>query len=326
MRSTWLLESVESQTIDCELIFGREPLLRTISSVPHDVILDHVRYYRQIIRTNPWPNIRLESSFSVFLEDYYRAAVAYIETAFELLHSFPWTDSSAFKSQYEKALASEALRGQFGKRSETGLDARLEAGLLEIENLFCGAIPGDIVNETIQVLCSPTTPSLSAEAALLKDFVELRAIVPRKPCIEQVVSLNNDSEEIAWRFLRRHCRWSIEQMAFYYDQFESPIFGSSVLSAEKARAAQADKRRRTILKLAETVSPAVFAQVMKVAQELTMLNHINLALEPSFSFKGGPGLLHGMAFRHGSRLGLQGSIPQADISALKWQLLKQKDP
>ena len=56
------------------------------------------------------------------------------------------------------------------------------------------------------------------------------------------------------------------------------------------------------------------------ADALVALNYLNLALEPSFSFKGAPGLLHLLIFEAGSRNGLNVGSAADQIQRNKWKL------
>lgn len=317
--SDTIISTVEKRTKECELLFGRERLLHTISDFPQRFQTDHVNYYRTVVRQNEWPHTDRDSDFATFLSEYLAAALAYVESAFVVLEKYPWTNNASASALLLLAHGVEALRGQFGKRSPTGLDARLDDCIASLEKELSTCLPKDEQEAAVHALCSPTAPQLSAEAALITEFHAFKSILPSEPTLDCLLAVSGEDEEVVWRFLRRHCRWSVAQLSFYYRHLETQ---AALLTTQQTRALQSTYRL-SLLRLLDRTCPAdQYRYILSLSKDATALNHLNLTLEPSFSFKGGPGLILGMLFKRGANLGSQAMITQSAISNHKWSMLR----
>src|SRR5690606_24277546 len=125
-RAVEVLHRVETRVIAREEQFGRAKLLRIANEFDHLALVSHTAYYRRVIRETRWPNeVLADSSISSFIDGFEKSALAYVDVGFQSLNYLNSGEETGFPSAYKAVVASEALRGQFGKSSPDGLDARL---------------------------------------------------------------------------------------------------------------------------------------------------------------------------------------------------------
>lgn len=280
----------------------------------------HVDRYRIIVRTGWWPNEDRATSFGTFCSEYLQSTVSYANVGFDALAFLAGSTTWTLGEIFQRVVASEALRGQFGKRSPTGLDRRLDQSVEKLEAIVLDELGGHAINDQINLLCTPTEPWVSAEAALMEDFAVLRNFFPSPPSIAEILAADASRQETVWTFLRRHVRWNVERLQRYYMEFGTSMFDRWLFDARQQRIALAEQRRSLLAEISDRARPEAANDIVTLAEEATILNHLNLALEPCFSFKGGPGVPHGLIFRAAanSELGLQ--IAQDRLLIDKWEL------
>lgn len=318
--STAIVARVEQNIRQQELKFGRKILLQTIAGMGSDVVVEHVARYRAVIRTGKWPNENRPSPFETFCSEYERSAHAYVNVGFEALRFIEGSSCASQSEIYQRVAASEALRGQYGKRSPTGLDRRLEQTVDALAACIAEARGDDALDEQLNLLCLPTMGFISAEAALLEDFAPLRKAFPGPPTIDDLVNASYRDQEVAWTFLRRHAKWSLACLHNCYVQFGTHLFREWMERARQRRQDLAIQREVLIAEISRTLSPAAATEIMTLATEAMVLNQLNLTLEPSCSFKGGPGLAHGVIFGTAPAADLSTDIAQERLLRDKWTL------
>lgn len=317
-RSAIMLNVIEANIRDKEEKFGRERLLRTIAEIPRVDRAQHIERYRNVIRSNHWPNEANFSSLDKFLDDYQRSAQIYVSVGFEALDFIAGTSALSLDEIYARVLGSEALRGQFGKRCPSGLDARLDDCVARLEEGLLSIAPVSFDEGAIDLLCTPTKPELAAESLLLEDFAQLRDEFSSPPTIDDVLRSTGLRKDIVWNFLRRYVRWGVDELPAYYQHFSSALFDEQLRANRVERSVQAMRRNRLISEITNRCDDPVCLEILGIATAVTALNHLNLALEPSYSFKGGPGISHGIVFALAEVAGLKSSLEQ--ISRIKWEL------
>lgn len=323
-RSAVTLAEVERAIAAHEAWFGRERLLRLVEAVPLSQIVDHVAYYRNVIRDREWPNETYATPLATFLDDYERASLAYVAAAFESMSFLASPIPSELAKIIQLVEASEALRGQFGKRSPTGLDARLDAYESELESVLDqSGIPD--APRALELLCTPTEPHLCAESMLLEDLINVQLAFPEAPTVEKLIRAHPERAEVAWLFLRRHAKWSLAQMHSWYHELNGEHLKGLVRSARSRRSAMADARFTLLDEIAQNHGEVVLGRIRELANALTFLNHLNLALEPCFSFKGCVGLAHGLVFRLSETITTSTRRQLEDIRSQKWALFSSTD-
>ncbi|MDP2759783.1 MAG: hypothetical protein Q8O64_05170 [Sideroxyarcus sp.] len=318
--STKIFERIERYVRNVELRFGRERLLRTISEVHIDYFSKHVDHYRVIVRTGEWPNEDRSTSFPIFCSEFERSAVAYINVGFDALDFLAGGATWPLEKLYQRAVASEALRGQFGKRSPSGLDQRLNRNVDKLISGMLKWLGDDTIHDQVNLLCTPTKPWLSAEAMLLEDFDVLRKSFPAPPSIDEIVLADVERQEIAWSFLRRHSRWSVEYMHHYYTDFDTPLFDKWLVNGRQQRKVLATQRHNLVVDISKSINFDAANEIMAMVNEITTLNQFNLAFEPCFSFKGGPGVAHGLIFKAAADSRLCMQTAHAQLHKDKWEL------
>lgn len=105
-----------------------------------------------------------------------------------------------------------------------------------------------------------------------------------------------------------------------YAQFDTPMFDEWLMDGRRQRNALATQRRDLVADISERVSPMAANEIMAVANKITTLNQLNLALEPCFSFKGGPGVPHGLIFMAAADSGLGAQLAHDQLQKEKWEL------
>lgn len=318
-RSALIFRNVERSIVTAETRLGRRTLLDAISLLPNGYQDDHVQYYRSIVRGRSWPHEERPSALPVFLDEYEQAALAFVRVGFEALDYLLRGTPAQLKHIYRRVEASEALRGQYGKRSQTGLDARLDRLERELGALLEKRLGADAI-EALNLLGTPVDSQLTAEAALIEEFWAIRSLFPAMPSLETVL-LGSAAAERLWTFLRRHARWSLAVLDRYYNWFEGPLFADQVQHCRARRREQAARRSALITELADSQPADWFDAVTERATALTLLNHLNLSLEPCFSFKGGIGLGQGFVFLLAEQAGVPPTTSPEELSAAKWRLL-----
>jgi hypothetical protein len=320
-RSVIMLARLEQTVSRREGIFGRERLLRTVAAIKESDVAGHVANYRAFIRTNVWPNHVHPTSTEVFFEEYERGAHHYVKVGFEALEYLAGgRTSDGLEQIFRRVVISEALRGQFGKRSPTGLDERLDDLVITMEEILGGLGVADI-DQALTLLGTPGSSSLTAESLLMNDLRDLRSAFPEPPTIKDIIDDKNNV--VAWRFLRRHCRWSIDQLHVAYVAHPAWLLTSKIEAAEEFRAHQERERVALLADLRARAASREFHELLRVAHAAVTLNHMNLALEPSYSFKGGPGLAHGTVLQIAQKIGAHTLPPPGEIHKEKWRLMSE---
>lgn len=318
-RSAAMLINVENRIDLHERKFGRDRLLRTIEKVsPHD-LSQHVSRYRVLVRSNEWPNVAEPAPLAEFLNDYELASLAYVDVGFIALEFVGAGNDRTYASVYHQVVASEALRGQYGKQSPTGLDARLDWYEAQLTAVL-DKILGEATPNAVDLLCIPNEPHLTAESAMLESFAQVRAIFAEPPTIDSILAAEPTPHEIVWKFLRRHAQWSIQHLNEYYHRLGIDLLQDRLEVARNRRRDLAARRSELMAEIARRCPATVLGQIIHFANALAALNHINLTLEPSFSFKGGVGLGHGLIFNLSEKKMPNGRPTQSEIARDKWAL------
>ncbi len=316
-----VINQLENRIRIHENLFGKQALINIATAVPTDSVVSHVEYYRHLIRNNSWPNTSRPSTLASFIRDYYRSALAYIDVGFEALRFIAGQSTQSLEEIYYKVQASEGLRGQFGKRSPTGLDARLEHAENELVSLLQPVFGSDTDN-VISTLCTPTYPYLSCESSLLQDFAKVYEIFSDPPTVDQIFSTDKESQQCIWTFLQKYSKWNIDLLSELYTRLKTRGLGEELSEQsqywEKSRLEQIKFAERIFNLGDESNKQAMFALIASIIE----LNYLNLALEPSYSFKSGIGLFHGLIFRKAeSEIDLP-FMPEL-IDQQKWWLFSQ---
>lgn len=311
---------VETHVKQLEGTFGRERLLQTISNIKPEAFSQHVTNHRSIIRSGKWPNEDRPSSFEDFCNEYKRAALAYVNVGFEALAFLAGDRGISVEEMHYKVLCAEALRGQFGKRSPTGLDQRLERTTDKLESCLSQFLDGDVLTEKVNILCTPTTPWLSAEAALLEDFHQLHQLFGAPPTMDELLSAAGVHHDVAWSFLRRHVKWNFLGIHRLYSEFCKPEFSIFLNAARTERAIISERYNKISAELAEQMFYDAETEALSFAHEIRVLNKLNLTLEPYFSFKGAPGLPQLLIFQEASKIGLHHQYSPDELNTGKWAL------
>lgn len=299
-----ILRLVEARVIGHEERFGRNHLLEVVDRIDPMAFDDHTTYYRKVIRLNTWPNVALSNAdLRTFLLGYGRSALAYVDVGFAALRYVASPSTDSFAAIHDLVLASEALRGQFGKSSPDGLDARLE----QQEDILLGELRDELL---LVLLCTPCEPLQSADSAILDDSIAIQAYFRAAPTLQEFTASPYRADESTWKFLRRHSRWSVRQVLKLLGQLQG--------YEERAREAREERRLQTAARAA--VLAELPAGSREVVDGIVALNYLNLTLEPSFGFKGCVGLPHGLVFQEAERLGRSNAPVCADVSRDKWRL------
>jgi hypothetical protein len=320
-RSAVALANIEKSVAAHEAGFGRERLLRLITAVSQEHVVGHVAFYREIVRVGDWPNEEVESTLPKFIDDFENAAAIYVATAFKALAFLENGKPQDLPEMAHLVAASEALRGQYGKRSPTGLDARLDEYEQDLARLLSG-LPDPM--EALELLCTPADPHLSAESMLLEDLAELQKVFPVPPSENDLICEPSEHTEIAWIFLRRHARWSLAQVRNWYRDLNGETLRTLLQNTREQRQRMTDARAEVVNRISSRLGVKAASRAREAATALTLLNHLNLALEPCFSFKGGVGLAHGLIFRMIGRLSLP-ALPKGELNERKWNLFNRGD-
>lgn len=318
------LSRIERHVEEYEKAFGRERLLRLVSQIPLSDINEHVNDYRQVIRRRKWPNENRPTSFALFLKEYEWATLAYLRVGFLALEFLEKPTAAKLIPIYRMVEASEALRGQFGKRSPTGLDARIDAYTAELD-IILDAHDLDDDGRIGNLLCTPGDPFLSAESALLHDLNEAKASFPSPPSIGDLITVDAAQAKPMWIVLRRHAKWSLPRLVSWYTEFDISMLMDAMYAGQNQRQALASERAAAVECIRKTCSPSVHRRIEELAAATAVLNHLNLALEPCFSFKAGAGLVHGLIFKMAASEGLiEGNTDT--INTQKWALFSHLGP
>jgi len=320
-RSAQILTGVERHVAQQEIRFGRMRLLDTIEGLRGYGIDRHVETYRSLIRGNEWPNQQRQTTLSQFLNEYERASLAYVSVAFQGFEHLAKPGTRSLSSVYGMVEASEALRGQYGKRSPDGLDARLAAAEMDLRELLLPVVGTD-TDLAIETLCTPVEPHVTAEALLLEDFSRLRSFFPSAPSMANVAAASAPATEALWIFLRRHSHWNLERLARWFREFANSSFDDQLAAVRQRRRELSSERHRLAKEIGGFGPTRWRAQISGLTTAITILNHLNLTLEPCFSFKGGVGLSHAAVLTAGTRAGHEIGGIRSDLIDRKWALLE----
>jgi hypothetical protein len=318
-RSSLILLKTEAEVVRREIEFGRPNLLALVNSFPSDRVATHIDDYRKVIRSRDWGLENTPLSLEEFLSGYFAAALAFIDVGFNSLKFLNCPQPEKLEEVFYQVEAAEALRGQFGKRSQSGLDAMIlqyENALLDILTQHLGSEASD----ALDALGTPVSPSLAAESVLLDDFKAFRLLFPEPPNEAALHSLTEKDEEVAWQFLRRHCKWSMRVMLFWYQTLPEPSLTEQIASARNSQGNSSKHRSCLVSDLYKQVNTVDMLDINRISDHLTTLNHLNLTLEPSFSFKGGVGLGSSFIFHEALLAGIMSTTSLGDLAARKWAL------
>ncbi len=262
--------------------FGRGRLLKTVNAIADDHANEHVSRYRKLIHGNQWPHRdQPDVGPSQFIDLYDAAAKLYVDAAKSALRYLTEPTPSGLVEAHGLVLLSEAARGLHGKSAPDGLDERLEGA---IEELVDHHLHDE--DELIE-LCRLPAGFESAEDLMISDFQAMTMEFASLPDTASLSSLSGDSA--TWRFLQRHCRWRFDRFRHYWHELHaSPLLDRVAVARPKTR------RNELLLDLPPIAQALV--------DYICALNYLNLRLEPIFSFKGGPGLLHAEVFRAAENL------------------------
>lgn len=258
--------------------------------------------YRLLIRDNDWHHgSPPQPSHGDFLVESLAVSVEYVSGAFFALDFLSGRHPITLAEAHRRCWAAESLRGQVGKRSAWGLDARLEARSQALVQLL-GAVAdqGWDVEECLYPLCTPTTAPFCAETMLVEDFATLRRFYPEPPSRGQLRRRGRAAERAARRFLRRHCRWSSVQMEAWYSELES-VDEDHLRDLRVGRGLVASERTELLSQISTSADREASERIKALSSEVLDLNQLNLAFDPCFSFKGGTGLLHWGVFATAQR-------------------------
>lgn len=322
-RSALMLRNVERRIAWNEMKFGRQRLLGIVSSMNADDIDNHVDNYRGLIRNREWPNSPRPTPLAQFLDEYEMAALRYIDIGFQGFSTVDDPRTPDIRQLFCMVQASESLRGQFGKRCETGLDTRLKICEDQLIEHLKGAVP-EIETALVQ-LCTPAAPYASAEAQLLEDFALVRELFPDPPEATEAIRSAPATFERLWRFLRRHCAWSLHRAKHFYTEIPLNLLSQQLIVTRTQHRRFAIERSTLLRQLARDRSEEWMARLNELSTAAMLLNHVNLSLEPCFSFKGGVGLGHGVIFSAAFEAGLLDQ-PLDDLNASKWRLFDTASP
>lgn len=291
-----IIGAVEEHTASHEVGLGRDVLVRTINDIDADVAHNHIDEYRyKIIRNNVWPNVeRPQVGDTAFITQFGLAASAYIDSAFTAARWLRDRDSHTLVHAHRSVLISEALRGQLGKSSPDGLDVRLDNAIDELLEYLDD-------EDDIYTACSTSAAKKPAEIAMVADFDAVRTEFTTMPDEATLVTLPPTSA--TWVFFRRYCRWRMDRFAELWEKLAHltvPTVDDALVNAERV-----------------ALLAGLPASALQLADYISALNILNLSLEPTFSFKGGPGLLHAEVFR--------AAAPLASTPALRQLVLDRND-
>lgn len=315
-----ILDSIERHVQRSELAFGRQNIQRFMSSVPGSLFDQHIADYRHIIRARDWPNEKRPTSIQTFIQEYVRAAAIYVDVAFDALAYLNGSSDVPLEFIFHRAEASEALRGQFGKRATFGIDARIEYCAEQTADALIDLFPEDDVEGLLVVIGTPNLPHQTAETRLLEDFHAYVKGSRAGTLYDDDAARSHD--ERTWRILRRHARWSANEFSSMLRQLDQDELNHQYDRCRHQQYDQIETRQELIRRIARFGDSCRAFDALKNADALIALNYLNLALEPSFSFKGAPGLLHLMTFEAGARRGLDVGSDADQIQRNKWTLFK----
>jgi hypothetical protein len=313
-----MIECAEERILRHENRLGRKKLLNYFADTSHETMSAHIPEYRKIIREQSWPNTARPSNLRKFIYEYKVSSLAYIDVGFEALQSLTQDTLGLPHNLYCKTLASEALRGQFGKRSPTGLDTRLHQADMQLTELLY-PIFGVETEYIIPMVCSPAFPFLTCETEFMVDFIQLQKYFPISPNVEQISSAEPGIQEFVYRFVRRYLRWNISLMSALYIDLNAETLKND-LGANLYKWKNDHPEKINLIKLiSKYFSNDIhkFKNIIALIVTLIELNYINLKLEPWFSFKSGIGLAHFIIF---ANFDIRQQFSSADIEEQKWLL------
>jgi hypothetical protein len=301
-----------------EAEFGTAALLEFVAGVGARRVEQHVEQYRQIIRQHDWPNVALPDNSSAFCAGFVAASHAYVEVGFLALEHLARGGGYQHKLQ-ALVLASEALRGQFGKQSPTGLDARLDSLVAELDHQVSGF--GKALSEQdVNLLCIAPGAIPSAESLLLEDLLDLPERFGAIISTDEISASRPADLRRLLTFLRRHCRWSFARFRDLHNALQDSRLAQRVAAARWRRAQHRDQRREVLSRLRQIAGVDASAAIEALAGQIGVLNGINLSIEPVFSFKGCVGLPHGLILDR-CRGDLDARLAEPETQKLKWWLL-----
>jgi hypothetical protein len=126
-------------------------------------------------------------------------------------------------------------------------------------------------------------PLKAAESAMVSDFLAMTSEATSMPDPTSLERLPSDGP--TWLFFRTYCRWRVDKFTARWRDLSG-----ACPSPEDQRCPEVSTDRRKLLERL----PAATRGLVDFA---AALNVLNLCLEPTLSFKGGPGLIHAEVFR-----------------------------
>lgn len=250
---------------------------------------DFVAEYRQVIRQDGWfHDHQPDLNHQQFLREYRRSTLALVHAGAKAWMFLAGRGEQSLAKVHRACWIAEGLRGQTGKRSSWGLDSRIDCAEKQLTEHLADA-PGLDVDEALFVLCTPTSAPLGAEGALVEDFFALRKAFPEPPGAHTVKSCNVLALSLLRRFVRRYCRWSLNDLACWYRDLAA-VDHEYVARLRLARASTKSSREELVGKIGQQLGPSASRHIRLLGDQLIELNQLNLALEPAFSFKSGVGL------------------------------------
>lgn len=316
-RTQQIFNSVEAAVSKMEEQVGTERLIKHVSSLPADVVLNHVDHHRNFIRDSNWGHDKLATSHTAFLADFWVSCLAYVRVSHEVA-----THTASAKGDSQnldaRVYAAEALRGQFGKRAPYGLDARLDKACADVEKILHMLSDG-VIDSIFYYLGTPVAYGVpTAEDLFCSDFLSANGTDLFSTAGLPETNIPGRCEAAASQFRRRHTKWSLAlETAIALRTDADAIYQSqNICRAAHNRA----ERNNLIERLKAHLDEESQEELGRLMSEIAELNHLNLSLEPLFSFKGGVGLLQ-LGQIHKSPI-FTGDIEA--VNALKWDLFERE--
>lgn len=326
LRRTRSIFQTTENAIDAKIeVIGTKNFLDSVGQITDELCDIHIDGHRAFIRENTWQNEFHNTSHAKFLEDFERSSALYIDVSFEIFSeivsgNFPKNDLIS------KLYSVEALRGQYGKRSPTGLDQRLEGYCIQLEETL-STIPGMDTDDFIdKVSCPGIRGESSAEELLCEDFSKLYSISREAPDRLAVANMSKQDFQIFNTFFRRHAKWSWKLLQGYYDQLDVRLIENQtrdMLARRQIFRCDLESKFRT---LSVELSASQFEFACELGNKLAELNHLNVTLEPICSFKGAPGMMQFAGISQlATPIGADDAVLFERAKKSKWGLMYQGD-
>lgn len=283
-----LISQCDNRASSFEDRYSLATIVKVINRLPDKYINEAISFYQKIIRNNMWyfpilQDVRLES-FLIRWGDVHATYFQLAEEIFiELLKGGSFC-SLATKFWLTRVIQSETMRGWVGKRSPSGLDELCNIRIRQLEKLLASLNNEDVENIlTYECVYANNSPYITAEREFINLFRTYHNEVGRELTVDMLSKTNNSTQLI----LRNYCCYSIIKFNEMYRQMKN-IF-------------QNPKKNPSENLFVTTESVACFAKekrdrILKLADELKILNYLNLNIEAKYSFKSWAGLMHVLVF------------------------------